>query len=511
MKILVTVDKKGSAIDRLAEMNKKDNPHHQFRIVPVHPKRPDQKQLDAFISGYAWCDIWDCQYWKTGEKIFELYPDMPKNKPSILTHHNPYNLLEGDWSKYTKVVTMNKTQKKVLKDSTLIQHAVDMEAYSFNDDYQEDGFVMMIAARIESKKGIEPVARACKEIGYKFVLVGLISDRDYFNKIMEHGTEFYENIPEDQLISLYDKAAIHVCNSVDNFESGTLPILNSMAKGVPVLTRLVGLVPDIYNEENMLIFTGVPDDVEGLKRNLRLLMEDKKWRRDMRSNAWHSVRNYDSERRAYRYSKLYYDIFYKNPLVSLIMPVFGNADKLQDKITLLDKQTYPAIEYVIVSDGDSDFDSLEIKSDRTIKYIRSGTKESYGLGLARDTGVLHAEGEIIVFLDQRFMPDKNMVYEFVKNLKPKTWLYGNKGLKKNFVENVSCMYRQEFIDMGMSNQLMIGYGGMSQELRERSRRQGIRQIFIEKAVATADGASHKRNSKKEEIKEMKLRLWKLGL
>lgn len=511
MKILVTHPKVGSAIERLATLNKKYTPYHDIRLVEVHPKRPSQEQLDRFWEAYEWCDVWDAQYWKTAEKLREVFGPALKAKPSILTHHNPYDLSMKDWSDYTKVVVMNKTQQKVLPKALHIQHAVDLEFFKWNPDYTDRKTVIMVAQRIEGSKGIEPVARACKELGFKFVLVGEVSDEEYFLKVMAHGITFMEKITDEELLDAYKNSAIHVCNSKDNFESGTLPILESMAVGVPVLTRNVGLVPDIYNEKNMLVREGQPDDYEELKSCLRQLMGDLNRRLEMREEAWHSVRNYNAERRARMHSSLYYQTFYKNPLVSVILPVYGRPELLAPMLKAIDEQDYPAIELVVVSDGDDQFDDIPMESKHTVKYFRVGERDKYGLGYARDYGVMEAEGEILVFLDQRFLPKPNLISEFVKNLYPKKWLFGNKNNKRNFVENVSCIYRQEFIDMGMSNQLINKYGGMSQELRERSKRQGFKHVFIETAVATAQYSSHNYNSKKDEIKEMKDILWKMGM
>lgn len=511
MKILVTHPKVGSAIERLATMNAKYMPHHEFRFAEVHPKRPDPEQLQRFIEAYEWCDIWDAQYWKTAEKLQEIFPGQLDKKPSILTHHNPYDLLKSDWSHYTQSVVMNRSQQKVLPDSILIPHAVDFDERPWNPDYTERQTVLMVAQRIESKKGIEPVARACKELGYQFVLVGEISDAEYFAKIAQHRVTFMEKISDEELAEVWKQAAIHVCNSVDNFESGTLPILDAMATGVPVLTRPVGLVPDIYNEKNLRVREGQPDDYEELKAMLQGLMDDRIERLRMRDEAWQSVRNYEAERRARLYSSLYYRLGYHNTLVSVILPVFGHPERLERMLKALDAQSYPAIEIVIVSDGDPSYDSLAIKSKHTVKYFRVGDFDRYGLGYARDYGAMEAEGEILVFLDERFIPDPEMINEFASHLHPKQWLFGNKNGKRTFVENVSCLYRQEFIDLGMSNQLIDRYGGMSQELRTRSKRQGFKQIFIEKAIARPEYASHNYNSKKVEIREMKQRLWKMGM
>jgi glycosyltransferase involved in cell wall biosynthesis len=519
MRVLITHPKNGSAIHRLSVSVEKYNPHHQIRVVAVHPKRPDPQQLQDFLDAYLWCDIWDAQYWKTAEMLRERFGDIIRDnpRPSILTHHNPYDLMEKDWSHYDKVVVMNKTQQKVLKNALHIAHSVDLNELPWNPDYTERKTVMMCAQRIEGKKGVLPVAQACKELGFNFLLVGEVSDQDYFLKVIQTGiVTFMERISDEELYKAYCSSAIHVCNSVDNFESGTLPILEAMAVGVPVMTRMIGHVPETYNGKNMLIREGASDDVEDIKGNLQMLMNDREKRLTMREEAWHTVRNYSAERRARAYSSLYYKTYYKNPLVSVIMPVFGHHEEALKLIDNWQRQSYPALELVVVSDGDPWFDGMDWEAvakvgKHTIKYFNTGKVDSYGLGYARDLGVCEAEGEIIVFFDQRFLPDDTLVEEFVKNLHPKQWLYGNKNNKRNFVENISCIYRQEFIDMGMSNQLITAYGGMSQELRERSKRQGIKHVFIENAKAEAQYSSHNYNSKKKEIRAMKEILWKLRL
>lgn len=513
MKVLITHPKRGTAISRLAEGVVKYNTHHEFRVVEVHPKRPDPLQLEKFLEAYEWCDIWDAQYWKTAEMLIERFNlKEGKNKPWILEHHNPYDLLDRNWDHYNKLVVHNGFMKKVLPNALNIPLAVDFDEFAWNPEYTEKKTVLMVAQRIEGSKGVEPVARACKELGYPFYLVGQISDMNYFQEVIKHANvTFMENIPDEELLDVYRKSAILVCNSKDNFESGTLPILEAMAIGVPVLTRPIGHVPDLFNEKNMIVREGEQEDVDELKALLKDLMEDRERRLAMREEAWHTVRNYSTERRARRFSQLYYKTHFKNTLVSVVMPVFGNPENLAKTIEALNDQTYPALELVIVSDGDPSFDNLSIRSKHTVKYIRVGEYHKYGLGYARDKGVLEAEGDILVFLDQRFIPEPSMIEEFVKNLTPKHWLYGNKNNKRNFVENVSCLYRQEFIEMGMSNQLIDGYGGMSQELRERSRRQGFKHVFIEKAIATAQYSSHNYNGRKDDIRRIKEVLWKLNL
>ena len=103
------------------------------------------------------------------------------------------------------------------------------------------------------------------------------------------------------------------------------------------------------------------------------------------------------------------------------------------------------------------------------------------------------------------------IMAFASNLVPKTWLYGNKGAKKEFVENFSCVSRTDFVECGMFNERINLYGGQSQEIRSRIRAQGFRTQYIEDAKATPNGKSRNKYTKRKEIIRMKNLLWKVGL
>lgn len=310
LKVLSITDTNRSAIFRLTEQIKKYNSEIEMEIVDLHPKKTDEKQKENLKKALKWCNIIDVQYWKSGAKARELFPDQWKSKKKSLTHHNPYNLHEEKWDDYNKIVVLNKTQQKELPNSTWIPHCIDTNFFKFNESYTENKIVNMTVARIEDKKGVYEVAKACNQLGYKFILIGRISNANYCNKIKSEfggnkNFEFRENIKEDLLRNSYYESAIHVCNSVDNYESGTMPILEAISCGVPVVTRNIGHVPDINNGKNLKILTGQPNDVEGIKSALKELMENLSLRLEMRKEARESIKDRTPERFAKDYLNIY--------------------------------------------------------------------------------------------------------------------------------------------------------------------------------------------------------------
>lgn len=514
MKITIIVDKVGTAIYRLAEAVKRHNPHLNIVLRDVHPKRPSSEQLRLALQDITDSDLVDVHYWRSGEVV----EPMMSNKKKILFHFNPYDLEKRTWDNYDEVVVGNEEMRSMLPKGRLIPYGVDLDFFAFNENYADSKTVLMVANRIESKKGILEVAEACRDLDYRFVLVGNVSDAEYFNQVAQCSKtgkpiEFFEDVSDEKLRELYYEAAIVVCNSKDNFESGTLPILEAMACGVPVLTRIVGHVPDLYDGDNMLINPNPKEDVEALKEKLKELMENKALRVKYRNKGFTTVKNRYDKKMARQISNLYYQVI-GAPFVSIIMPTFDRPKIFLEALQAAVNQSYPYKEIVVVDSGNTKIHDL-IKEARKltpvpIKYIAFDNQGEFTLPKARNLGVMDAQGEYLLFCDERLKMDKGALFEFVKRINKKTWLYGLKdNAKKEFVENFSFVNRRELINDGGFNERIDCYGGTSEELRRRFAANG----FIFEQVQTAhafeivkSGAKH---SKKKDIIRSKFNIFKL--
>lgn len=530
LKTLCVVDKDKTALDRLAKGVAKYHDNLDYKVLAVHPKRPDPQQLLDFEREARDADVIDWQYFRTAELLRSIYPWL-KDKKQILTHNNPYSINESDWNDYDLVVANN---SKIYEDLGKITEApleyvpltVDTDFWTFNSEWQPNKNVIMVANRIESKKGILPVAIACAELNLHFVLVGAVSDLNYLQSIMATtgNVEFHEEVSDEDLRDLYHRSTIHVCNSVDNFESGTMPILEAMLCGVPVLTRSVGHVPDLDNGENLVLLEGVSEDVQGIQDRLSEMMADKKRLLELRDRGWQTAKGRSFERRAYMYQKLYRRVLHEQAPVSIVVPIYDRPEVITKCLNAIAEQTYKNIELIVADDNldlanynlvseFAKYVSFPVRHIDTSREVKDGDEwvKDYGLARARNEATIEATGEIMVYCDQRMIMQPNCVEEFVKFVAPKTWLYGNKGGKKEFVENLSCIRRQDVIDFGLFSERMTRYGGLSQETRNRLRHQGGRTEYVEGARATPSGKSSNRNRKKQDIIFSKNRLWKMNL
>lgn len=524
MRILIVVDKHGTAIDRLARSVQRNLPQHTVIVFPLHPKKQTIDDLAEAQKLMMWADIIDIHYWKSGKVLRETFPGEFNAKPRMLFHFNPYDAVNDENQYYDKVVVGNKEIHDMVPSAYLIPYMIDLSFFKYNDNYTEEQTVMMSVNRIEGKKGVKEVAQVCRELGYKFVLVGRVSKKEYMDEVIRVGNpdgnnsdkfQFIENATDEQLRDVYYQSAVHVCNSVDKYESGTLPILEAMACGVPVLTRMIGHVPDLYNGGNMEIRVGQPEDVEELKTVLKNLMENRMLREKMRDKAWDTVKNRDDRRMAMMVNKLYYSLYKPpRPLASIIIPTKDNPESFLECLLAAVNQDYEKFEIVVADSGEVPVRQIinEVKkqTEIPIRYIYFERKGNYTLAEARNRAIIEADGEVLVFCDDRMRMDSKAVGLFVSYHKPKTWIWGIKdSFEKGFVENFSSVDRQDLIRNGMFNERIQWYGGMTQEVRERFEGNGFEFLYLQEVKATSIKRAGSKARRRADIIEAKNLIFKL--
>lgn len=90
----------------------------------------------------------------------------------------------------------------------------------------------------------------------------------------------------------------------------------------------------------------------------------------------------------------------KNPLVSVIVPCYNQADYLREALDCVLAQTYTNWECVIVDDGSND-NSCAVAQEYLNKDTRFAYlyQENQGPSVARNNGIQHSSGEYILPLD----------------------------------------------------------------------------------------------------------------
>ncbi len=125
----------------------------------------------------------------------------------------------------------------------------------------------------------------------------------------------------------------------------------------------------------------------------------------------------------------------KDPLISLIVPIYRVEDYLDKCLNSIINQTYDNLEIILVNDG-SDDNSIKIakkyaKKDKRIIIVE---EENKGLSCARNLGIITSKGDYIAFVDSDDYVEKDYIetlYKGIKKYKTKIAIGGYKTIYDN--------------------------------------------------------------------------------
>ena len=103
------------------------------------------------------------------------------------------------------------------------------------------------------------------------------------------------------------------------------------------------------------------------------------------------------------------------PKFSIIVPVYNVEKYIDNCLKSIKNQTYKDYEVIVVNDGTKD-NSMDIVKKYDVAVVE---QKNQGLSAARNTGVKHATGEYLIFLDSDDSWNKDLLKELNKSLKNK--------------------------------------------------------------------------------------------
>jgi glycosyltransferase involved in cell wall biosynthesis len=149
------------------------------------------------------------------------------------------------------------------------------------------------------------------------------------------------------------------------------------------------------------------------------------------------------------------------PTFSIVMPSHNRRNQLARALSHLAKQTYPAalIEVVVVLDGCSDGSARMLEEKRATFPFRLQVLEQSqgGPACARNAGVLAAQGEYILFVDDDVMATPELVMEHYRTHQahPSTVVTGTMSRPPDHVRPVWVRW-EEYILEGQYQDLLEG-------------------------------------------------------
>jgi glycosyltransferase involved in cell wall biosynthesis len=104
--------------------------------------------------------------------------------------------------------------------------------------------------------------------------------------------------------------------------------------------------------------------------------------------------------------------------LTVVVPTYNRRALLRDAVDSLRRQTHPADRYeiLIISDGSTDGTDDDYAAPLSAPLTRLARQEKRGFGLAaaRNLGLRHAQGRLVMFFDDDMVADENLVKAHVE-------------------------------------------------------------------------------------------------
>lgn len=110
----------------------------------------------------------------------------------------------------------------------------------------------------------------------------------------------------------------------------------------------------------------------------------------------------------------------RKPLISIVVPIYKVEEYIRECVKSLLAQTYTNLDIILVNDGTPDGSIDAVKDLAMDERVSIVNQHNQGLSAARNTGLRHAKGEYIAFVDS----DDKVKPNFIKDLYRKAQITG---------------------------------------------------------------------------------------
>lgn len=169
-------------------------------------------------------------------------------------------LLPNSHSEYRRL----KQQYNCITNHIVVPNGVDTSLFSFNNKIEKDPRLVLCVARIEGIKNQVNLIRALKNTNFNLVIIGSVAlnQTSYYDMCREMATDnihFIEYLPQEELVSYYQKAKVHVLPSW--FETTGLSSLEAAAMGCNIVITDKGDTKEYFGTDANYCDPGSPESI----------------------------------------------------------------------------------------------------------------------------------------------------------------------------------------------------------------------------------------------------------
>jgi glycosyltransferase involved in cell wall biosynthesis len=205
-------------------------------------------------------------------------------------------------------------------------------------------------------------------------------------------------LPHENMKPLIQSAAVYLNTTKETFGIG---ILEAMASGVPILAFNHGGAVDLV-EHGVNGYLAIPNNVHDLKAGLEYCFQ---YSKELGENGREMARKWTWQNAVEQVAKVYEAALNgEQPTVSVIIPTYNYADKVERAIESAYNQTYKPVEIIIVDDGSED-DTVEVVNNIIARHAGGDTRislitqENQGVAHARNAGIRKSFTKYVCCLD----------------------------------------------------------------------------------------------------------------
>jgi glycosyltransferase involved in cell wall biosynthesis len=144
------------------------------------------------------------------------------------------------------------------------------------------GRIMTTASADVPMKGLIPLLEAIAKLRVEredvhLVVIGKQKDKSKIPAVLdrlglEHAVEFVSGVEQERIIELYAEAEIAVVPSL--YEGFSLPAIEAMACGVPLVATTGGALPEVVGPDGIAALTVPPNDPSELALAIGRMLDD---------------------------------------------------------------------------------------------------------------------------------------------------------------------------------------------------------------------------------------------
>ena len=356
---------------------------------------------------------------KAGGRNYPIYFHMHND---VDTYRSPYYIkkLADAGVQFIAISDYIKSQILKYSDNKAVVHTlyngVDFSKYSMSTRQQDGITKFLYAGRIIPAKGVLELVKSFTKLldrypGAKDITLDIIG---FSEKPCRYEKDIIALAARtDGAISCISRlATADMAEKYNDYDAVIMPTMNeepfglvaleTIAKGIPLITTNSGAIPEVVGEAAVIV-----DKNENLLDNLANAIEDfyinPKSRISLGKNGFYLARNrveFNIDSYYHRLVSFLNNIEEQNNTVSVIVPVYNVENYVSRCVESLINQTYKNLEIILVDDESKDSSGLicdeYAKKDTRIKVIH---QMNMGLSGARNSGLDAATGGYVFFVD----------------------------------------------------------------------------------------------------------------